>query len=237
MLAMTTPTDIIQTALRHLKVIASTETVGGDDASKCLDSLKSILDALQVEPSSIVGLQQLTYTPSLGTQSFTIGPSGNIVASQPLRIEANSYYRANGVDTPLGVGTMDDYNAQADKAGTGSPDFVALNRGYDTATVYLYPAADGVSQLRLWVQMDPLTSFASITLTTSLTLPPGMRRLLEWALADEVATDYEVDAMTLQQVKQHAANSRRLFKRSNTRIGRLSMPYGVAGSSYDIEVE
>lgn len=235
---MTTPTTIIQAALRHLGVLGSTETVSGDDAAKCLESLVSILDALQVEPSSIVGLQQLTYTPPLGTQSFTIGPSGNVVATQPVKIERNSFYRANGVDTHLNVRSMDDYNAMPDKAGTGSPLFVAMNRGYDTATVYVYPAADGVSQLRLWVQLEPVTSFSSITLTTDLALPAGMRRMLEWNLADEVSTDYEVSGQTLQQVKQNAANSKRLFKRSNTRIGRLNLPYGMAAASlYDINVE
>lgn len=224
--------------MRHLGVIGSTESVSGDDAAKCLESLVSILDALQVEPSSIVGLQQLTHTPTIGAQSFTIGPAGDVVATQPVAIERNSFYRSNGIDTPLGVRSMDDYNAMPDKAGTGSPLFVSMNRGYDTATVYMYPAADGVSQLRLWVQLDPVLSFSSLTLATNMALPAGMRRMLEWCLADEVSTDYEVTGQTLQQVKQNAANSKRMFKRSNTRIGRLSLPYGVVGaSSYDINVD
>lgn len=230
--------SITDAALQHLNVLRVGGVARPADSVRCLEAMKSILDAWQVEPATVVGLQKLTYTPSAGTQSFTIGPSGNVVASQPLRIESNSYYRVNGVDTPIGVGTMDDYNAQADKAATGSPDFVALNRGYDTATVYIYPAADGVSQLNLFVQVDPVSSFSSIALSTSLALPAGMRRALEWAIAKEVMTGYQVDPQTRADVVANAANTLRTFKRSNTRIGRLQMPVGIPGaSSYNIETE
>jgi hypothetical protein len=113
-----------------------------------------------------------------------------------------------------------------------------MNRGYDTATVYVYPAADGVSQLHLWVQMEPIASLSSLTLTTALTLPAGMRRMLEWMLADELLTDYEVQPTTIQIVKQQASNSKRLFMRSNVRIGVLALPRAVpSASAYDIKAE
>jgi hypothetical protein len=235
---MPTASSLIDTALENIGVLRVGGVARPNDSAKGLKALQSVLDALQLEPSAVVGLQELTYTPTLGAQSFTIGPSGSVVATQPVRIEPVSFYRVNGVDAPLRVGTLDEYNAQADKAGTGAPSFVALKRGYDTATVYLYPASDGASQLRLWVQMEPVSSFASVALGTNLTLPAGLRRALEWLIAEEILTAYQVDPQMRADVLRNAANAKRLLKRSNTRIGKLALPYGVPGrSSYDIEVD
>lgn len=230
-----TPQTLINAALEHMGVAEIGQTPSAEDSDKCLRALISMLDSFQLSPQTIIGLQELTHTPAAGVQSFTIGPSGNVVASQPLRIERQSFYRVNGVDTPLGIGTLDDYNAKASKTVQGPPEFVAMVRGYDTATVYMYPAADGASQLRLWVQREVVSGFSTLTTSTSITLPNGMQSTLEWCLADEASPDFSVPAERLAMIARKASIARRRFKRSNTRIAELRMPYGVSkGRGFNI---
>lgn len=230
---MTTARDIVTRALEHLGVVGAGESVQANDADLALRALRSMLDAWQLEPRAVVGLRQITYTPTAGAQSFTIGPAGEVVGRAPVRIEPESFYRLGGVDSLLSVGTLEEYNAQADKSARGSPEFVALSRGYDTATVYVYPAADGVSQLRLWVQLDPVDSFDAIEIEDTLTLPAGMQSTLEWCLAEEVESDFTVRAETAVKVREKAARAKRLYMRGNTRVGALMLPFGVP-NSFDI---
>lgn len=229
---MATAADLASGVLRHLGVLGAEEDPIAYDIAAVLGALKIMLDAWRLDPRAVTGYQELSYTPTAGVQSFTIGPSGNVVATQPLRIELNSYYRLNGVDSPLLVGSVDEYNAKAGKDTRGAPSLVALNRGSDTATVYMYPAADGVSQLRLVVLKEPLASFESITASTTLTLPAGMRAALEWCIADDLTADYKISrADVLGKIRDKAREYRRLFKRGNTRVGSLAMPYGVSSMS------
>jgi hypothetical protein len=231
-----TPLTIITRALEHLTVAEPGQTIGSEDSDLCLRALISMLGSWQLSPQHIIGLQELTHTPTAGTQSFTIGPAGSIVARQPLRIEPSSFYRNNSVDLPLGVKSLDDYNAKASKTATGPPEFVALVRGYDTATVYLYPAADGTSQLRLWVQRDVVSSFDALALNTTLTLPAGYQNDIEWCLADEVGPDFAVPDRVLARAAHKASIARARLKRSNTRVPTLRMPASVGprGGAFNI---
>jgi hypothetical protein len=230
-----TPQTLITAALEHMGVAEIGQTPNPDDSDKCLRALISMLDAWQLDPQDIIGLQELTHTPAAGVQSFTIGPAGSIVATQPLRIESSSFYRINSVDMPLGVGTLAEYNAKSTKTTQGHPEFVAMVRGYDTATVYLYPASDGDAQLRLWVQRDVVSGFATLTTSTSITLPNGYQNGLEWCLADEAAPDFSVPAEKLMVIARKASIARRRLKRANTRITEMRMPAGVArGRSFNI---
>lgn len=226
-----TPTDIITTSLRHLGVLESSETASGNDVGVMLGMFMSLLDSWQITPDAITGTDELVYTPVSGTKSFTIGPAGNIVATQPDRIE-HGYWRVNNVDTPLGVGTLDDYNSEPGKNVIAQPLYVALDKGYDTATVYLYPAADGLSQLHLIVASDVLTNYASIGATTTLTLPAGMRHALEWSLAEQALTAYGSDIQTESRVVRNAAKARRKFGRSNTKRATLSTTEGKRYNIY-----
>ena len=227
-----TPTQLITTSLRHLGVLESTETASGNDVGVMLGYLVSLLDSWQITPSTIAGTDELVYTPTAGTQSFTIGPAGDIVSTQPDRIERESYWRVNGVDTPLGVGTLDDYNSEASKNVVAQPLYVVLDKGYDSATVYLYPAADGLSQLHLVVASDVLSGYASITATSTLTMPAGMQNALEWALAEEALASYMTDPHTESKVLRNSRRARRRFGRSNVKRSTLSTTEGKRYNIY-----
>lgn len=232
---MATALTLVTNAAVHMGIAEDGQTLGSSDSATLLDRLKSMLDAWQLDPQAIIGLQELTYTPGSGVKSFTIGPAGTIVARQPVRIEPVSFYRVNSVDTPLGVGSLDDYNAEPSKSVTGPPRYVAMVRGTDTATVYVYPAGDGASELHLWVQKDVVTNFDTLTLGTTVVLPNGYQTAIEWCLAQEAALDFHVPERRIVLINEYATRYARRLKRSNTRVPTLRMPYGVSrGGSFNI---
>lgn len=231
---MPTATAIIKRSLQHLGVVEGNNDPAGDDLQTMVEMLRSLLDAWQITPNAITGTDTLTHTPVAGTQSFTIGPAGAVIARQPLRIERASFWRRDGIDTPLDVRTLAEYNAEPSKATQGQPEYVALDRGGNAATAYLWPAADGVSQLHLVVASDVVASFDTITGPTNLALPAGMQNALEWSLAEEATAIYQADAETAARCARNAAKARRLLSRSNTKRSVLSLP---VGRLYDINTD
>lgn len=227
---MTTAAQICAAAARHLGVIDPDEALGSSELSHLMSLLGSLLDQLQISPAMSAGTVELTRTPTSGTQSFSIGPAGDIVASQPLSI-VSAYTRVNGIDMPVDIRTLDDYLVEPDKTVRGQTQFVVLDRGYDTATVYLYPAADGLTQIHLVVMQDVLTSYASIVSTDTLTLPPGLQNYLEWAIAEQAITDFGVASNVAATISMQAARAKRLFGRANVlrRVLRSEMarPYDI----------
>lgn len=225
-----TPNAIAAAALRHLGVLGANETAEAADASLCLQALKSLLDAMQLDPLAIIGRQEVTRTPITGVQSFTIGSGGDISSVRaPRRIES-AFYRSNGVDAPIDIKSLETYLSEASKAVTGPPSYIAYEPSYALGTVYLYPAADGTSELHLWVLRDVVSGFDSLTLTTSMTLPTGYQNLLEWVVAEEVAPDFLVPDAVLQRVARRAMQAKKRLKRSNVRVLELRMPPGVQRS-------
>ncbi len=230
---MATPTTIITAALKHLGVLGAAEsTVDAGDATTCLDALKSLLDSWNLNPRDCVGLQELTYTPAAGSQSFTIGPAGNITARQPVEI-VSAIRRVSNIDAPMDVIEVAEWSQLPAKT-TQAPTYaVALNRGDDEATVYIYPAADGSTQIRLWVALDVVGSFDTLGLATSLTLPNGYQNALEWCLAEEVSAQFSVPDKTMARVIRKAGNSKRRLQRANARVPQLVV--GETPRDYEIE--
>jgi hypothetical protein len=230
---MATPTTIITAALRHLGVIGEADSsVEAGDADLCLNSLRSMLDAWNLSPQNCVGLQELTYTPGSGVTSFTIGPSGNVVSRQPAEI-VKATYRRGETDWPVDVVSVAEYAGYSLKSTSSTPCAIAMNRGDDTATVFVYPAADGSSQLRMWVSVDVIDSFDTIGLTTTLTLPNGYQNALEWCLAEEVSDSFSVPGDKLSRVIRKAGIAQRRIKRTNSKVPQLDVLGGYR--EYDIE--
>lgn len=224
---MATPTTIITAALQHLGVIGAAETtVEANDAALCLASLISMLDAWNLNPQDCVGLQELTVTPTAGATTFTIGAAGDIVARQPARI-VKAVYRRSGTDWPVEVVNVEEYADYPLKSTQSNPCAIALNRGPDTSTVYIYPAADGASQIRLWVTTDVVTSFDTMVLATTLTLPAGYQNALEWCLAEEVSDSFSVPADKLARVIRKAGIAHRRIKRVNSHVPQLDVGKGA----------
>lgn len=213
--------NCVQRALEHLQVAQVGQPIEAEDADVCVRALTSMLDAWQLDPQATIGLQLLTFSPPSGRQTVTFGNDPlnpqDINVKMPAALEFSSVYRQNNVDVPIGLASsFDEYAAQSSKSVQGFPTCCYYMRGNDgIGTLYLWPASNGIYELRLRARQDTVLGYESLTLSTDLTLPNGYRDALEKCLAEEVKLSFRVTPAVSIQVQQKAMAAKRLMKRGN----------------------
>jgi hypothetical protein len=233
---MTTVLQIIDRALEHIQIKAPGETTTADDADVGLRALTSLLDAAQLGPQNVIGLTELTFTPAAGAQTVTIGPTAvsppDIIATMPVRLDPSSFYRINDVDELLPLcDSFEEYTERCSKTVQGHPGVCFYMRGDDTGTLYLWPAADGTTELHLWVQREVITGQTDLALADTLKLPPGYRMWLEYAVATELCPAFNRPPAITGYVGQRANQAQRMLKRANFVSHQLNT---VGARDYDI---
>lgn len=220
--------DIITAAMDELSLTESGQTIPAEDASKGLDRLNRILGKWSNMRLLFPTLTEISVTLT-GAGSYTIGPTGDVVTSRPIRVNSASTIDANGVEYPVEVYSRELWDSIGVKAVTGAPVSVVYYEAINTnGRIYVYPRANG-STLNLDCQVL-ITSFP--TLTTDLTLPDGYADALVLALADSMAASYGLPVPADIQ-RRHAA-AVRAIKRTNAEpvLSRIDL---VDGQDFMIE--
>jgi len=222
---------IVNRALEILNVYSpGMAAPAAEDSDLGIRALKTLLDAYQLDPQAVIGLQEFVYTPTGGQQTITIGPGGQISATrQPTEIAQSSFYRQNGVDRPVGwANSFEEYTAQANKAVASLQPFIYYMRSNtDVGTIYLWPAASGTYELHLFAPQDVVGGYNSLTLTTSLTLPNGYQKWLEDLLAFDLCEDYSVPSDVMMRLEKRARAASKRLKRANFVSHQLQSPVEV----------
>jgi hypothetical protein len=149
--------------------------------------------------------------PLTGAQSYTIGPTGDVVGLRPIKLLHVHAVDVAGTAYAVHLRTQDQWDAIAIKSATGGPpDQVYYEANNTNGRLWVYPVATGytlkISALAL------LTSFAS--LSTDLALPEGYEAAIVPTLADELCSSYGVQ--TPGDVLRRAAGAVRALKRTNS---------------------
>jgi hypothetical protein len=217
-----TALDIIKRAMRLIGVYAIGEDPTAAESQDGLAALNSLLASISNESLLVYARSKDAIALSAGQSSFTIGPTGTTASARPVKVLDESYVEFGGVSYPLQVLTLAQYNDIAIKTLSSIPQALYVQADMPDATVHLWPQPSEAMTLNLW--SDKLvTSFPS--LTTVVSLPPGYDRLLAFALAIDLAPEYEREPS--QTVIRQAMAARRVLKRTNTEVPQLDMPYGV----------
>lgn len=178
-------------------------------------------------------------TTTTFTYSFAGGTSpatGTILVNpdvvtpfMPQRIEEASFCRLNGVDFLIGLAaSFEEYDSQPVKTNQGYPTKCFFNRNEisNYGTFFMWPASNG-AELHFMIRHQTLAGFQTMTLSTTLTLPIGLQKMLIDILAAELLDTYNVPQPAYSQIKQKGANSMRKWKRSNVQINMLNMPISI----------
>lgn len=187
-----TAQSIINKSLRLLGVLASGETTTAAEAEDSLYSLNSIIDSYAANPQYYFCTQAEQFTLVTGQNTYTIGndpaasPAANFVTSRPIRI-VGAFVRSNNVDTPLALITEQYWTNIATKATPGTPTKLLYRPTMPYGQILLYPTPSTSQQI--FIKAEKMIS-AYPTLVSSQYLPPGYQRLLELALAMELAPEY-----------------------------------------------
>lgn len=125
-----------------------------------------------------------TTSPATGTPVVT---AGDFYTDRPIRI-LGAFTRASTVDSPLALITEQYWTNIADKAATAAiPTKLLYRPNYPFGQIILYPVPSGTPVLHIKSE-KAVSQFSSLTAVK--VLPPGYQRMLELALAIDVAPEY-----------------------------------------------
>lgn len=210
---MATAQTIIDRALRLIGAIASGESPTTQESTDALTALNSMIESWQTERLYVYAMVETAFTMSVGDNSYTVGPSGNFnLTPRPPKIE-DAFVREGDIDYPLTQIDFARWDAIADKTTTSNiPEFFYYEPTLSTGTLMLWPVPSSANSLRI-VTWTTLSSLAEVE--TTVTLPQGYQRALEYNLALEIAPEYEKQPS--QDVYRIASESIANIKRANIR--------------------
>lgn len=186
---MSTVLDLIKGSMRLVGAIAPSENPSPDEAQDALSVLNDIIDAWNNEHLMIFTVHIESFNLTAGKASYTIGSGSDFNTARPQRIEEAYIRTPNGQDLPLDLINDAEYASITIKT-TQSPIPKRLydDGSYPLKNLIFWPVpTDGAYQVVLY-SWQALTSFA--TIETTVSLPPGYKKALRYALALELAPEY-----------------------------------------------
>lgn len=208
---MATAATIIARALRLIGALnadgpTTTEYADG------LTSLNAMLDSWQNERLMCYAMRDESISITSGNTTKTIGPTGDLVSTRPVQIEA-AYIVVSNISYPVRLLDEEQYAAIAQKAIAAPwPTDIWYQPTMANGTIYLYPLPNGSSTLHVLTR-TPLTVFAATS--DAVSLPPGWEEALATNLAVAVAPEYNLQASP--SVLKMAGESKANIKRANSR--------------------
>lgn len=242
---MATAQKIINGALRLLQVSSTDVALTADEANDALEALNQMIDGWSNESLMLYHVTREQFTLTAGLNPHTIGINGVLQTDAPLNIEAATV-TVNGTDYPIIPIDYDDYaviklktlqnvypeyfyydkdGITASGGGWGGGSYssgVWGEQAYQVNNLYLYPVPSTASTLTLYSR-KALLQFDS--LTTDINFPKGYERALKYALAVELAPEYQVSAG--QDVIALAIAAKASLKRTNKRPLTLQIDPGA----------
>lgn len=204
--------ELIKSALRLVNAIAIGETPTGQEASDALRVLNNLLETWSIESLTVLTREDQTFDFVPGQASYTIGPGGDWDGVRPVQI-GSAYTRYQGTDFPILEVTDDWYNLVATKNQQSQiPCWFKYDADYPLGTITLWPVPNVASTVTITANKQ----FASIPSTaTLLVLAPGYERALRYALAVDLAPEFQV--LVPQIVADIARGSKAAIKRANSK--------------------
>lgn len=182
------PLSIIQDAYFDAGLIGVGQTVNGEQIVMGMRKLTDLINLWQTQGLKLWLNVDTSITLVAGTATYTLGPSGTVDMTKPLRVVEAYYADANGVRRPLTPLAWADYVRLSTVNQSGSVNSYFVNKQATLLSVLFWPAPDttaatGTGHLVLQTQV---TNF--INLTETMNFPLEWRIALRWGLADELAT-------------------------------------------------
>jgi hypothetical protein len=185
-----------------------------------------MLESWSLERLLVYQLLQESLALTAGVGTYTIGTGGAFNTSRPNKLADPCFTRDSAnYDRPLILVDAQTYGRISLKSiGNTYPEYLfydhAWTAGLGLLTLYPLPQASLTMYINSWKQLQ---SFAAIG--TTLSLPPGYQRAIEFNLAIELAGGFgNVSA----EVAKVARESKAVLKGLNAPENTLMMPIGVA---------
>ena len=184
---MATVQNVIDRTLRTLGVLASGESPSTSETADALTALNSMLDGWMNDKLMVYSVQNITVPLVINQASYTLGATGDVVTTSPVRIE-QAFVRKSNIDYQLEQIDDKQYNAISFKTSTSDiPEYINFNATHPDSTINLYPVPNEVNNLYLSV-WTPYSVIAAATETFSL--PNGYEEAVVYNLAIRLYPEY-----------------------------------------------
>ena len=161
----TTPSDIINLALKTANVIGVGQTPLAQDTNDCFNQLNMMMAQWQRRRYMVynlvtVGLQ------ATGALTYSVGTGGDFNITRPVKLES-AFFRMNKntplpVDYPLEVlRAQEDYNRISIKNLNAFPQYAYYNTGFPLGELYIWPVPNNQYEIFISVMVQ-LEAFQTI---------------------------------------------------------------------------
>ena len=227
-MASTTATVMITDALKEIAVIGEGETPSAEMLADGLRMLNRICDTLANDNDFAYYASQAQMALT-GQQSFSIGPTGDVVTARPLAIESAVVDRS-GITYPVRTIDVQQYDDVTLKSLIGAnTQAIYYEATFPNGTVYCYPLASGCT-LKMRI-LNSVKQFAS--LSDQIEMPPGYEDALMLRLAVRMAPGYQKTVSA--ETRLAARNAWRAVTQTNNVVPTLNLPAALivgGGASY-----
>jgi hypothetical protein len=227
-MATYTANDQINGALRLIGMLAEGETPSAATSQDALTALNQMIDSWNTERLSVFSTQDQVFTWAPNLISRTLGPTGDFVGNRPILLDDSTYFKdpTNGISFGIKLINQQQYNGIAVKTVTSTyPQVMWINMEYPNIEMYIYPVPTKALE---WHFVSVSEIVAPVSLSTTLTFPPGYLRAFKYNLACEIAAEFGVEPNP--QVLRVAMSSKRNLKRINNPDDIMSLPYSIVGT-------
>lgn len=183
---MTTVRDILTDALEEIGVVAVGQPAQAEDVARALRVLNRRLQTWSQRRLLLPVLVEVS-VPLTGQASYTIGPSGAVVAARPIKVVHATATDASGYEYPVDVLNQFGWDAIAVKNSAGGPPSDVWYEAANTnGRVHVYPKASGYT-----LQLDCHAVLATYTdVNATVVLPDGYEDAMVLDLADALCTSF-----------------------------------------------
>lgn len=208
---MRTAGDIAGRALIRAGVIASGETPTAAELSDAVTTLSDMLDSWSLEALAVFGTTEHVISLT-GAQQYTIGPSGDVVATRPIAVRSG-FVRRDGEDSELHICSTEYLDELSRKGVQGQGYWLSFEGTMPDAAVRLWPVAEGELHLRV---SQPVVQITDIN--DELDLPPGWFHAMVLNLAVHLCEEYGF--ALAQGLVETAQTAKANIKRANLKPAR-----------------
>lgn len=178
--------DLIKRAMKRAGILAEGETPTAGETQDALAVFNGIIEQWSIDSLSVYRRLEIVHAMN-GSASYSIGPTGDIVAARPVRIEG-AFSRLDQLDRNIAVVGDDQFNSVGYKTIQGRPDFLRYDAAMPNGRIDLWPIPDSSYELHLVVaaQFLPVDHVAD-----EIILPPGYDRALTLTLALDLCGEFQ----------------------------------------------
>ena len=184
----TLASDIINSALTIIGVLAAGETPAAEDSAYALATLNTLLENWNVQGLQIFTLTNFKNALTAAKQAYTMGVGGDFSTTRPVRIEAAGIIRG-GVRTPLKLMNAQEWAMELSRNATDIlPQKVYNDNSFDasgrTTLNFLPIPSDNncVADLFVWAQLGD-----GFLISDPVSFPPGYLKAIQYNLAVDLA--------------------------------------------------